>query len=208
QLDSLREQTGIYATLFVTRGHVNDSVQAMWYGTDDLGTFWEDIVKHPALDVLRQYEQWACAQGQRKKNLCMNYENYEVSIVETYGLGVQVQQLQLVSWPPSITFTCPSKISMVGEMRKLHDALSSGQCFWKRLSSSERMLFGAGLDMRHSTGEQVKKPHKKHSDAGKSRKRKAPGDTTVDKEHPRKRKNGEASGAPKSIEVIGDTDDE
>ena len=66
QLDALRERTGIYATLFVTRGHVNDSVQAMWYGTDDSATFWEDVVKHPVLDVLRQYEQWACAQGQSK----------------------------------------------------------------------------------------------------------------------------------------------
>ncbi|KAF8548286.1 hypothetical protein OG21DRAFT_1423328, partial [Imleria badia] len=205
ELDSLREQTGIYATLFVTRGHVNDSVQAMWYGTDDSGTFWEDVVKHPALDVLRQYEQWACAQGQKlttgKKNLCMNYENYNVSIVEMYGV-------QLVGWPPSITFTCPSKIGTVGEMRKLRDALRSGQCFWKRLSSSERTSFGTGLDMRRSTGEQVKKPRKKRSDAGKSRKRKAPGDATVDKEHPRKRKNGEASGAPKNVEVIGNTDDE
>ena len=38
----------------------------MWYGTDDSATFWEDVVKHPAVDVLRQYEQWACMQGQSK----------------------------------------------------------------------------------------------------------------------------------------------
>ena len=133
----------------------------------------------------------------------MNYENYDVSIVETYGV-------KLVGWPPSVAFTCPSKIGTVGDMRKLRDALRSGQCFWKRLNSSERTSFGAGLDMRRSAGEQVKKPRKKRSDAGKSRKRKAPGNATGDKEgsHKRKRNDGGASGAPKSVEVIGDTDDE
>ena len=132
----------------------------------------------------------------------MNYDNYEVSIVETYSV-------KLVGWPPSVVFTCPSKIGTVGDMRKLRDALRAGQCFWKRLSSSERTSFGAGLDVRRSAGEQVKKPRKKRSDAGKSRKRKAPSDAT-DKENPRKRKgnNSEASGAPRSIEVIGDTDDQ
>ena len=132
----------------------------------------------------------------------MNYDNYEVSIVETYSV-------KLVGWPPSVTFTCPSKIGTVGDMRKLRDAPRAGQCFWKCLSSSECTLFGTGLDMRRSAGEQVKKPHKKCSDAGKSHKRKAPSDAT-DKENPQKRKgnNSEASGAPRSVEVIGDTDDQ
>ena len=84
-----------------------------------------------------------------------------------------------------------------------------GQCFWKCLSSSERTSLGTGLDVHHSAGEQVKKPHKKRSDAGKSCKHNAPSDMT-DKENPRKRKgnNSEASGALRSIEVIGDTDDQ
>lgn len=133
----------------------------------------------------------------------MNYENYEVSIVKMYGV-------KLVGWPPSIGFTCPSKIGTVGDMRKLRDALHSGQCFWKHLSSSECMSFGTGLDVCCSAGEQVKKPRKKHSDTEKSRKRKAPSDVAVESGNPRKMKktNNEVSGAPKSVEVIGNTDDE
>lgn len=133
----------------------------------------------------------------------MNYENYKVSIVEMYGV-------KLVGWPPSIALTCPSKISTVGDMRKLRDTLRSGQCFWKRLNSSERASFSTGLDTHHSAGEQVKKPCKKHSDAGKSCKCKVPGDTTWDKANPckRKRNDNRVSGASKSIEIIGDTDDE
>ena len=132
----------------------------------------------------------------------MNYDNYEVSIVKTYSI-------KLVGWLPSVGFTCPSKIGTVGDMQKLCDTLCVGQCFWKRLSSSERMSFGAGLDVCCSAGEQVKKPHKKHSDAGKTCKCKAPSDA-MDKENPRKRKgnNSEVLGAPRSIEVIGDTDDQ
>lgn len=130
----------------------------------------------------------------------MNYENYEVSIVETYGV-------KLVGWPPSVTFTCPSKIGTVGDMQKLRDALRSGQCFWKRLSSNERTSFGAGLDVRRTAGEQVKKPCKKRSDAGKSRKRKAPGEGDTENPRKRKRNNGRVSGS-KSVEVLGDTDDE
>ena len=132
----------------------------------------------------------------------MNYENYGVSIVKMYGV-------KLVGWPPSIGFTCPSKIGTVGDMRKLRDALHLGQCFWKHLSSSERMSFSTGLDVHCSAGEQVKKPHKKRSDTGKFCKCKAPSDVAVESGNPRKRKktNNKVLGAPKSVEVIGNTDD-
>ena len=94
-------------------------------------------------------------------------------------------------------------------MQKLRNTLYVGQCFWKHLSSSEHTLFGAGLDVHHSAGEQVKKPRKKHSNAGKSHKHKAPSDTT-DKKNSQKRKgnHSKVSGALRSIEVIDKTDDQ
>lgn len=54
---------GIYALLFVIRGHVNDMIQSIVYVTDNSNNFWEDVNKHTAGEVCQQYEQWACAQG-------------------------------------------------------------------------------------------------------------------------------------------------
>ena len=54
---------GIYASLFVVRGHVNDTIQSTVYGTDDSDDFWEDVNKHTTGEICQQYEQWACAQG-------------------------------------------------------------------------------------------------------------------------------------------------
>jgi len=63
QLENLRSHTGIYATLFVVRGHMNDTTQGTMYTSDDSEDFWEDHLHHPLADICRQYEQWACAQG-------------------------------------------------------------------------------------------------------------------------------------------------
>ncbi|KAG2058531.1 hypothetical protein BDR06DRAFT_876139 [Suillus hirtellus] len=60
ELDNLRVQTGVYATLFVIHGHINDTVQSAMHGTDNSEDFWEDVYEHPMADFLRQYEQWVC----------------------------------------------------------------------------------------------------------------------------------------------------
>ncbi|KIJ58441.1 hypothetical protein HYDPIDRAFT_102650 [Hydnomerulius pinastri MD-312] len=188
-LDGLRDRTGIYASLFITRGHINDSVQTTWYGTDNSVVFWEDVFKHSAADVAWQYEQWACAQGQNieerdslgsmrkqctayisnglksltgKRDVNMNYNNYETAIVQTYGVS-------LVRWPDGIVFQNPSNIGTVGDIRQLRDALRSGECHWKKLSKAEHDALTADLNTRRSAGEQVKKTRKKRSDAGTSR---------------------------------------
>ncbi|KIO08944.1 hypothetical protein M404DRAFT_22764 [Pisolithus tinctorius Marx 270] len=43
-LDGLALCTGIYACLFATHGHVYDSLQPFWYGTDNVMDFWEDVM--------------------------------------------------------------------------------------------------------------------------------------------------------------------
>ncbi|KAI6009988.1 hypothetical protein BKA83DRAFT_4029764, partial [Pisolithus microcarpus] len=64
ELNGLRNCTGIYATLLVTCGHINDSIQSTWTTTDNSVEFWEDVFGHQIADVARQYEQWACTQNQ------------------------------------------------------------------------------------------------------------------------------------------------
>ncbi|KAG2040314.1 hypothetical protein BDR03DRAFT_858234 [Suillus americanus] len=212
ELDDLRVRTGTYATVFVVRGHVNDTIQSSMHGTDNSEDFWEDVYDLPMADYLRQYEQWACTQNQStffglvrfaatgKKDIAMNYVNYETAVVETYAV-------QLIGWPPSVKFTSPSNIGTVGEIRKLCDALRARTCYWAVLTPGEVKAYTAKLDARRSAGDVVRQPRKKRSDAGVSRKRKA----KKDNNGPSKKVNKLSANhcdAPKSAEFIDSSDEE
>ncbi|KAI5991177.1 hypothetical protein EDD15DRAFT_2169539, partial [Pisolithus albus] len=146
ELENLHDHTGIYASLFITHGHINDSTQASWYGTDNSMMFWEDVLGCSVGDVACLYEQWACAQGHSESTLCclqihaltfccsvdleesyvtgkqhitMNYSNYNTSIAKTYGV-------KLLGWPTGIPFVNPSSIGTISEIHKLCDSLKSG----------------------------------------------------------------------------------
>ncbi|KAG1860607.1 hypothetical protein DFJ58DRAFT_778195 [Suillus subalutaceus] len=223
QRDDLRVRTGVYGTLFVVRGHINDTIQSAMHGTDNSEDFWEDVYEHPMADFLRQYEQWACTQNQNlnerdslgavrkqvckmilrglvavtgKKDIAMNYSNYETSVVETYR------------------FVNPSNIGTVGDIRKLRDALKTHTCYWAALSPAEVKTHASELDTRRSAGEAVRKPRKKRSDAGVPRKRKGgPSAGRANKENHRPSKRGKKNPAqpqecPKSAEFVESSDEE
>ncbi|KAG2124202.1 hypothetical protein DEU56DRAFT_744825 [Suillus clintonianus] len=227
ELDDLRVRTGVYGTLFVVRGHINDSIQSAMHGTDNSEDFWEDVYEHPMADFLRQYEQWACTQNQSKsfvsshslctyassvavtgkKDIVMNYHNYETSVIETYGV-------RLVGWPNGVKFTSPSNIGTVGDIRKLRDALKARTCYWTVLSPAELKAHASELDTRRSAGEVVRKPRKKRSDAGVPRKRKDGSSAgRVNKENIRpskraKKNSTQLQEGPKSAEFVESSDEE
>ncbi|KAG1794347.1 uncharacterized protein HD556DRAFT_1236853 [Suillus plorans] len=231
ELDDLRVRTGVYATLFVVRGHINDTVQSAMHGTDNSEDFWEDVYEHPMADFLRQYEQWACTQNQSahftffeilfctccprltsfvvevtgKKDIGMNYHNYETAIVETYGI-------RLVGWPHGVNFISPSNIGTVGDIRKLRDALKARTCYWTVLSPAEIKAHTAELEARCSAGDVIRKPRKKRSDAGVPRKRKAATSTGPSKENQwtlkrAKRNSAQLPRGPKSAEFVQSSDE-
>ncbi|KAG1859023.1 hypothetical protein DFJ58DRAFT_726481 [Suillus subalutaceus] len=219
ELDDLRICTGTYGTLFVVQGHINDTIQSTMHGTDNSEDFWEDVYDSPMTDFLRQYEQWACTQNQNlnerdsletvrkqalklivrglvamtgKRDIMMNYNNYETAIIET-----------------------PSNIRTVGEIRKLRDALKDRTCYWAALTPAEVKVHSAELDARYSAGQVVWQPRKKRSDAGITRKRKAPpttGQAHKENRRPSKKVKKNASAqhreAPKSAEFIESSDEE
>ncbi|KAI6045474.1 hypothetical protein EDC04DRAFT_2559568 [Pisolithus marmoratus] len=230
ELENLHDHTGIYASLFITHGHINDSTQASWFGTDNSATFWEDILGHPAGDVAFLYEQWACAQdleehdslsNMRKQvtalisngltyvtgkwHAMMNYSNYNTAIVEMYGV-------KLLGWPMGIPFVNPSSIGTVSEICKLHNSLKSGECHWKKLSKAECNAFSSELEACHASGEVVKKPHKKCSDVDIPRKWKNLSGSNPSKEgSPSKQARCDTVRkrvVPKSTEFVCDTDDD
>ena len=133
----------------------------------------------------------------------MNYNNYDTAIVETYGV-------KIVGWPTSVPFTNPSNIGTIGEIRKLRDALKSGECCWKKLSKGERGAFNAELDTRRAAGESIKKPRKKRSDAGVSRKRKNIGASEENGPAPKRARHATTKkrSIPKSSEFVHDTDED
>jgi len=142
-----------------------------------------------------------------KKNIVMNYNNYETSIIETYGV-------RLVGWPNGVKFTSPSNIGTVGDIRKLWDALKAHTCYWTSLSPAEVKAHASELATRRSAGEVVRKPRKKRSDIGVSRKRKnGPTAGRASKENHRVSKRAKKNPAqlqegPKSAEFVESSDEE
>jgi hypothetical protein len=49
--------------MFASHGHVYDTAQAMWFGTDNVMDFWEDVLQMEADEIARKLEQWACMAG-------------------------------------------------------------------------------------------------------------------------------------------------
>ncbi|KAF9242896.1 hypothetical protein BU15DRAFT_43446 [Melanogaster broomeanus] len=190
-VDRVATEVRIYATLFMTRGHINDSIQSTWSSTDNSADFWDDVLQKPVADVARQYEQWACTQNQNslsnmhkqvtryisdglrkitgKHDIAMNYINYDAGIVQAYNV-------QLVNWPEKVKFGNPSTIGTVTEIHALRDALKAGTCTWKKLTRRELDAHSTEVTNHVAVGDVVKKTRKKRSDAGVPRKRKAPAD--------------------------------
>ncbi|KAI5991916.1 hypothetical protein EDD15DRAFT_2168808 [Pisolithus albus] len=193
-LDGLALRTGVYVCLFATRGHVYDSSQPFWYGTDNVMDFWEDIMDLEPDEVVRKMEQWACMHGKNieernsvegmqrmcarilnsglrvvaKKKIRINFINFEVAIKAKHGID-------LLGWPESVPFQSPRAITNVEHLRTLRDALKAGTCRWAYMSRQQCEQHRDQLKERRSAGEVVGKPRKKHSDAGRKRRRTAPG---------------------------------
>ncbi|KAG1787543.1 hypothetical protein EV424DRAFT_1340061 [Suillus variegatus] len=63
ELEALALRTGMYVCLFATRGHVYDTNQATWFGTDNVMDFWEDILSLQPDYITKQLELWGCNQN-------------------------------------------------------------------------------------------------------------------------------------------------
>ncbi|KAH7918001.1 hypothetical protein BV22DRAFT_1025317, partial [Leucogyrophana mollusca] len=195
-LDSMVRRTGGYAIVFATRGHVNDTSQPTWHGTDNSMDFIEDILNLEADEVCRKFEQWACTRNQNSlerdslinvRRICirfirsglngitgksgkvsMNYDNYETKIMQNL-------KVKLVGWPSDVPFTSPSKINTVTEVRKLRDALKDGTCHWVAMSAADIEEHAKSLATRLAEGVTVGKARAPRADRGKPRGKRSAG---------------------------------
>jgi hypothetical protein len=154
-----------------------------------------------------------------KKNVTMNYINYDRAIVEKY-------KAKLVGWPKGLKFANPSAIGTVDDIRALRNALKTGECKWIALTKRQQAEHTKMLTDKQEAGEVVGKKRKERSDKGKKRDRKeddvggngGPGGDGNDGPAPPKRQRkrlshkGTASSkvlpTPKSKELIDDDEDD
>ncbi|KAI6032399.1 hypothetical protein EDC04DRAFT_2898217 [Pisolithus marmoratus] len=76
ELQALTYLTGIYACLFITRGHVYDTHAMTWFGTDNIMDFWEDWMNLSPDYIIKQLELWACNE-EKNINACDSLENMQ-----------------------------------------------------------------------------------------------------------------------------------
>ncbi|KAI6135982.1 hypothetical protein F5141DRAFT_995517 [Pisolithus sp. B1] len=185
-LDGLALCTGVYICLFATCGHFYDSSQPFWYGTDNVMDFWEDVMDLEPDEVVCKMEQWACMHGKNieewnsvegtqwmcacilnsglcvvvKKKIQINFINFDVAIKARYGID-------LLGWPEGIPFQSPHTITNAEHLWTLHDALKAGMCHWAYMSRQQCKQHQNQLKEQQNAGEVVRKPCKKHSNAGR-----------------------------------------
>ncbi|KAG1761671.1 hypothetical protein EDD22DRAFT_953773 [Suillus occidentalis] len=224
-LDGLALRTGIYTCLFASRGHVYDTAQATWFGTDNVMDFWEDVLQTEADEIARKLEQWACMAGrnlderetvQNMQRVCtrllnsglrtiakrcdvrINYTNFDTAMKEKLAIDLK-------GWPEGVPFQSPTSMNDLKALLKVRDALKDGSCRWFRMSPRQWEEYAAELAARRKKGEVIGKPRKKRADAGVPRKRKGKENAPLRKQV---RASGSSTQAPKSVEYIDMTDEE
>ena len=65
-MQSLSERTGAHIITFMTRSNVDDHIMPGWYATSGSVHFFTDVLNLNAWDVVRMFEQWACAKSSSK----------------------------------------------------------------------------------------------------------------------------------------------
>ena len=90
----------------------------------------------------------------------MNYDNYERKIVEHFGV-------ELIGWPNDLLFICnPVQLGGRDQVQKLLSSLTTKVCHWKKLSEEDTQRRIILNNERHTQGEWVYKPCKKHTSQG------------------------------------------
>ncbi|KAG6807502.1 hypothetical protein H0H92_007259 [Tricholoma furcatifolium] len=187
-LANLHERCGPMGFAFVTRGHIHDTIVPEWIESQGSLQFINEVMNITPSDLLRKFEQWACAKDRTAKvhnidtlrsecalmisgglkkilgtsNVKMSYENYEQEIVQLYSV-------HLHGWPEGLKMERPSKITHMNDTRALHSALKAGDCTWVKLTRLEKEARAKKVKEKMASGEIVPKARKKRADTGMKR---------------------------------------
>ena len=91
------------------------------------------------------------------KTVGMNYDNYKCKIVESLGM-------ELIGWPSDLLpIRNPGKLGGRDRVQKLHVALTTKVCYWKKLSEEDRQRRIVLNTERHAWGGKVYKQRKERT---------------------------------------------
>ncbi|KAI5985939.1 hypothetical protein EDD15DRAFT_2175393 [Pisolithus albus] len=228
ELQALAYRTGIYACMFVTRGHVYDMHAATWFGTDNIMDFWEDRMKLSPDYIIKQLELWACneeknieardslenMQKQAKNGLDSGFSSITKHLRQEKAIRLRFANFEQIKykfgisyegWPDGIPFSSPYKIQTVDEIRRLRDAIRDDSFRWVKMTATQHHEYRKQVDARREAGETVGVPRQGRSDKGK--KRKALNDENAPQAS-KKTRRSRAQTTPKSREIITTSDEE
>ncbi|KAJ7132560.1 hypothetical protein C8R44DRAFT_731216 [Mycena epipterygia] len=147
---SLYERTGTRGFGFFTRGHIDDAAMPTMVQSGDAAAFCIEVLKKPAVDILRLFEHWSVSRGQEKvqrdnhQSLCSQLsklaEEKLRAITRCDTLSVswvhmdvdmgEAWKVRINGWPTDIAMACPSKIKNIEHLRRLRDAWVSSGISW------------------------------------------------------------------------------
>ncbi|KAJ7687750.1 hypothetical protein B0H17DRAFT_939145, partial [Mycena rosella] len=173
---------------FFSKGHVHDTMVPTEVESWDALTFFHDILHLEPRDVGTQFELWAvaCDKGEsfprrfecscsfffqgltgtgmlrsmRKEKIAMNYVSYRKVII--LGAGCILKGYPFEGKPVN-----PNSINDIESIRKLCDALKSGECFWYQLSQWGKELERLEYEHLIEEGEIQEHTRKTRSDKNK-----------------------------------------
>ena len=137
------------------------------------------------------------------KNATMSYRHYDLDIIVKH-------KVMLVGWPPGFSFTNPSSISTMDQIKSLHDALKVGDCHWVKMTKRQQEVHAQELKTCQASGElAIAKMRKERSNKGKKRQKPSTGSDAVKKDkRSGKRKQIERQNGEGGDEEQDDDDDE
>ncbi|KAJ7020578.1 hypothetical protein C8F04DRAFT_1274883 [Mycena alexandri] len=183
---NLYERTGIRAFAFFSCGSLDDAFLLTFAGSGDAAAFCVEVLKMPAVDILRLFETWSLT---REKNLPQRDDTRSVRKQITAAMDAGLRELtgndtarmsykhfkvdvslawkvKLVGWPEKVTFQNPSRINNVEVLRRLRDDLRAGLIYWEALTLDEARSVHAEVEAIRAANNGQAEPRRPRADIG------------------------------------------
>ncbi|KAJ7768421.1 hypothetical protein B0H16DRAFT_1716423 [Mycena metata] len=179
ELMNLYECTG-------TRGNLDDVFMPTFAGSGDAIAFCAEVLKMPAIDILRCFEQWALTReaGLPERNdrrsvhaqiasamekglqditqnesIKMSHTHFKVDIALAW-------KVKVVGWPEDVVFQNPSRMAHLASLRRIRDDLRAGLIYWETLTVPEARAVHDEVEAIRAANNGQVKPRKPRGDIG------------------------------------------
>ncbi|KAJ7037284.1 hypothetical protein C8F04DRAFT_1257202 [Mycena alexandri] len=186
ELMNLYERTGTRGFALFTCGDIDEAFMPTFAGSGDAIAFCVEVLKMPAVDILRLFEQWALTReadlpehddrrsvraqiasamekGLREitqsDSIKMAYTHFKVDIVLPW-------KVKVVGWPEDIAFDNPSRMAHLASLRRIRDDLRAGLIYWETLTVPEVRAVHDEVEAIRAANNGQAKPRKPRADIG------------------------------------------